>query len=86
MTRVSLLFPELLLLLLPLLALLFWRGRSSALGAVVRALIAICLALLAAVPMARLGGRGVDIVVVVDLSRSMPADSRDRALEIIRLL
>ena len=37
-------------------------------------------------PLAPLGGKGVDVVVVADLSRSMPADSRARALEIIKLL
>ena len=37
-------------------------------------------------PLAPLGGKGVDVVVVADLSRSMPADSRGRALEIIKLL
>ena len=86
MNRVSLLFPELLLLLVPLLFLYFWRGRSPALGGVVRILILSSLALLAAVPLAPLGGRGMDVVVVVDLSRSMPADIRTRALEIVSLL
>jgi Mg-chelatase subunit ChlD len=38
------------------------------------------------VPIASIGGKGVDVVVVVDVSRSMPAESRSRALEIIRLL
>jgi hypothetical protein len=53
---------------------------------VTRILILTVLALLAAVPLAPLGGRGVDVVVVADLSRSMPAESRSRALEIIKLL
>ena len=44
------------------------------------------LALIAAVPLAPLGGKGVDVVVVADLSRSMPADSRARTLEIVKLL
>jgi von Willebrand factor type A domain len=86
MTRVSLLFPELLLLIVPLLFVYFWRGRSSALGGLVRLLILVLLALLAAVPVAPLGGKGADVVVVADLSRSMPADSRSRALEIVKLL
>ena len=46
----------------------------------------VLLALIAAVPLAPLGGKGVDVVVVADLSRSMPADSRGRALEIVKLL
>jgi Mg-chelatase subunit ChlD len=84
--NVALLFPELLLLIVPLLFVYFWRGRSPALGGFVRVLIIAILALLAAVPLAPLGGKGVDVVVVVDLSRSMPAESRGRALEIIKLL
>ena len=82
----SLLFPGLLLLIVPLLFVYFWRGRSPALGGFVRILILAVLALLAAVPLAPLGGKGVDVVVVADLSRSMPAESRGRALEIVKLL
>jgi Mg-chelatase subunit ChlD len=83
---VSLLFPQLLLLIVPLLFVYFWRGRSSAPGGYVRVLILAVLVLLAAVPLAPLGGKGVDVVVVADLSLSMPADSRARALEMIALL
>ena len=86
MNRVTLLFPQLLLLVAPLLALYFWRARTSAIGGFVRIAIITLLVLLAAVPLAPLGGRGVDVIVVADLSRSMPADSRARALEIVRLL
>jgi len=86
MIRVSLAYPELLLLIVPLLFVYFWRARASAIGGAVRLLILVLLALLASVPRAPLGGKGVDVVVVADLSRSMPADSRGRALEIIKLL
>jgi Mg-chelatase subunit ChlD len=86
MNLVSLLFPELLLLIVPLLFVYFWRGRASGPGGAVRVIILALLALLAAVPLAPLGGKGVDVVIVADLSRSMPADSRGRALEIIALL
>jgi uncharacterized membrane protein/Mg-chelatase subunit ChlD len=86
MNRVSFLFPELLLLLVPLLVLYFWRGTARALNGAARIAIVVLLALLAAVPLAPLGGRGVDVIVVADLSRSMPADSRARSLEIVRLL
>ena len=82
----TLLFPGLLLLLVPMLFALFWRGRTTLVGAIVRVTIAALLALLAAVPLARIGGKGVDVIVVVDLSRSMPADGRARALEIVKLL
>jgi len=80
------LYPGLLLLVVPLLFLYFWRGRASGLGGLVRVGALLAIALLASGPLARLGGKGVDVVVVADLSRSMPAESRARTLEIIRLL
>ena len=83
MNRLSFLYPELLLLIVPLLFLYFWRGRAASLGGYVRVLMLVLLGLIAAVPLAPLGGKGVDVVIVADLSRSMPADSRGRALEII---
>ena len=82
----SLFYPELLLLIVPLLFVYFWRGRAAALGGYVRIVMLAVLVLLAAVPLAPLGGKGVDVVVVADLSRSMPADSRGRAVEIVKLL
>ena len=86
MTRVSLLFPELLLLLVPLLFVYAWRGRAPWFGGAARLAMLVLLVLIAAVPLAPLGGKGVDVVVIVDLSRSMPAESRARALEIIGLI
>src|SRR5688572_26718599 len=80
------LFPGLLLLIVPLLFLYFWRGRSAGLGGIVRVAALAVIALLASGPLVGFGGRGVDVVVVADLSRSMPAESRARTLEIIRLL
>ena len=80
------LFPGLLLLVVPLLFLYFWRGRSAGLGGAARIAALLAIALMASGPLVRLGGKGVDVVVVADLSRSMPAESRARALEIIRLL
>jgi Mg-chelatase subunit ChlD len=85
-TRVSFLFPELLLLIVPLLFVYFWRGRATAFGGIVRVFMLVLLALLAAVPLAPFGGRGVDVVIVADLSRSMPRESRGRMREIITLL
>ena len=86
MNPVSFLFPGLLLLIVPLLFVYFWRGRAAAVGGFVRVLLLILLALIAAVPLAPLGGRGLDVVVVADLSRSMSADARGRALEIVKLV
>jgi Mg-chelatase subunit ChlD/uncharacterized membrane protein len=82
----ALLFPELLLLLVPLIFLYVWRARARGLGGGVRIAALVLITLLAAVPIASIGGRGVDVVAVVDVSRSMPPDSRERGLEIIRLL
>ena len=86
MRRVALLFPELLLLLVPLLVAYFWRGRAAGLGGVTRVAILTALTIVAAVPLAPLGGKGMDVIVVADLSRSMPADAATRTLEIVKLL
>jgi Mg-chelatase subunit ChlD/uncharacterized membrane protein len=89
MSSIYFLFPELLLLLVPLLFLLFWRGWKrvqTKLGRAVRILAILLLVLIAAVPLAPIGAEGVDAVVIVDLSRSMPEGSRARELEIVKLL
>ena len=86
MRDLYLLFPELLLLLIPLLFLFFWRGRARALGGLVRLVLLLLIVVLAAMPLAPVGGEGVDVVVIADLSRSMPEGSRGRELEIIKLL
>jgi Mg-chelatase subunit ChlD len=86
MNAFYLLFPELLLLLVPLGFLLYWRGRAHGLNGVVRTLLLILIVLIAAVPLAPIGAEGVDVVVIADLSRSMPEGSRQRQLEIIQLL
>lgn len=86
MNRFAFLFPELLLLAIPLAFLYFWRARAARLGGVVRIAILAIIVLLAAVPLVPLGGKGVDVVVVADLSRSMTEESRARVLEVIALL
>jgi Mg-chelatase subunit ChlD len=83
---VVLLFPALLLLIVPLAFAYAWRGRASGPGGAVRIAILVLLALIAAVPAAPLGGAGTDVVIVVDLSRSMPAGGRGRLLEIAQLI
>ena len=80
------LFPGLLLLIVPLLVIYLWRGRSPGIGGIVRVTVLVGIALLAAVPLAPIGGKGVDVVVVVDRSHSMPAESGVRSLEIIKLI
>ena len=72
----SFLFPELLLLIVPLVFLYIWRARVRGLGGGVRIAALVLVTLMAAVPIASIGGKGVDVVVVVDVSRSMPAESR----------
>jgi Mg-chelatase subunit ChlD len=84
--RVALLYPELLLLLVPLVFAYFWRGRASGVGGVVRVIVAALVAVAAAVPLAPIGGKGVDVIVVADRSRSMPGDAGARSLEIVKLL
>jgi len=86
MTSIHLLYPELLLLIVPLLFLLFRRMRARATAGAVRVVIIFVLVFIAAIPLARRGGKGIDVVIVADLSRSMPADSRSRQLEIINLI
>ncbi|MEZ5976944.1 MAG: VWA domain-containing protein [Planctomycetota bacterium] len=77
--------PAALLFALPL-ALLFWRTRPRELGAkTVRALALLALVLALAGAFLPVGRPGRDLVVVVDRSRSMPADADERALELIRL-
>ena len=86
MSRVALLFPELLLLLVPLLFAYYWFGRARGLGGAVRLASLALLVLIAAVPLAPLGGKGMDVIVVADLSRSMPGDASARSMEIVTLL
>ena len=58
MSRLAVLFPELLLLLVPLMVVYIWRAKTGALGGAVRVVILVLFALVAAVPLAPLGGRG----------------------------
>lgn len=66
----SLLRPELLLLALPVLWLLLRSGSARTLAWWLRLAACACLLLALAEPWARSGGRGRDLVAVVDLSRS----------------
>lgn len=72
MTRMSLLFPQLLLVFVPLLAAYLWRGRAPAVGGLVRIVILVVLTPIAAVPLVPRGGKGVDVVVLVDRSARCP--------------
>ena len=77
--------PELLLLLLPA-AWLWWRTRDGELGTrVVRALTLAALFCALAGPYLSLESPGRDLVIVVDRSRSMVADSQESIEELLRL-
>ncbi len=76
--------PEFLLLALPV-ALAWWKLRGVGRGTqVVRALSLALLLAAAAAPYLRLGENGRDLVVVVDRSRSMPADADAGVKEVLR--
>jgi uncharacterized membrane protein len=81
---IGFLHPELLLLALPA-AVLWWRWRGGERGTrVVRALVLALLVSASAAPYLRTGQAGRDLVLVVDRSRSMPAEAEATALEVIR--
>lgn len=81
---IGFLHPELLLLALPA-AVFWWRWRGGERGTrVVRALVLALLVLASAAPYLRTGQAGRDLVIVVDRSRSMPAEGEATALEVIR--
>lgn len=76
--------PELLLLALPA-AFAWWKLRGVGRGTqAVRALALVLLLAAAAAPYLRLGENGRDLVVVVDRSRSMPADAEAGVQEVLR--
>lgn len=78
--------PQALLLAVPL-ALLLWKtARLPGPPMWLRAAVVVLVTLALAQPEWRLAGDGVDVVVVVDRSRSMPPGSLDQAAELIRLL
>lgn len=81
----GLLHPELLLLLVPA-GLVWWKTRGGSLPTqALRLLIGLSLLLALAAPYLRTAARGRDLVLVVDRSRSMPADAEATALELARL-
>lgn len=79
------LFPELLVLLLPALAVGWWSRTRDPVTLVLRLLIAVLLGLALAGPYLRSRADGRDLVLLVDRSRSMPPDAETSALELIQL-
>ena len=81
----GLLFPELLLLIVPA-ALAWWFTRGTGrLGDAVRVSLVLTLVIALAAPYLRRPSTGRDVVVVVDRSRSMPEDAEERARELVQL-
>ena len=76
-------YPELFLLAIPL-GFAFWRwGRVRGVTGWLRAVLLLLLLLVLTAPEWDLGGRGIDIVAVVDRSRSMTAESETRIVELL---
>lgn len=79
------LHPELLILLVPAIAAGWrWRGSGRATPAI-RLLVLVLLVLALAEPTVRTAATGRDLVLLVDRSRSMPAEAGPTSLEIARL-
>jgi len=75
--------PELLLLAIPA-GCLWWRWRGTSSGTrILRLLVVALLVLAAGAPYLRTGQAGRDLVIVVDRSKSMPAESEARVAETI---
>ncbi len=80
------LFPELFLLALPV-GFIYWRwGRASGPTGIVRVVVLLLLLTALAGPQLNLGGKGLDVVVVVDRSRSMPAGADANIRELMQTL
>jgi len=75
--------PQALLLLVPVLLLLAWRGRMPGPAGWVRWALAVLLVVALAGPVLHRGGDSVDVVVVVDRSRSMPSGTDAEAEELV---
>jgi uncharacterized membrane protein len=82
----TLLWPQFLLLLIPLAAFLFLQASNVLTVNILRAVMAGCLCLALASPSCSRSGDGRDVLVVVDQSRSMPQGASARAEEAIALL
>ena len=79
-------YPEMLLLLLPLLYPAWRLCRRRGVTGVLRGALILLGVLALAAPQIRMHRHGTDVVVLVDRSRSMPEGSDSRALEIISFL
>ena len=78
-----LMYPELLLLVIPAWFLYRRWGQATGVTGVLRQVILGVIVFLLAGPSWDLGGQGMDVIVVVDRSRSMPDDSDPRIRELV---
>jgi len=84
--ELRLVYPELLLLAIPVgWAYLRW-GRQTGVTGAVRVVSLLLLVLAAAGPTLNMGGEGLDLVVVVDRSRSLPEGTETRIRELVATL
>lgn len=80
------LFPELFLLAIPT-VFVYWRwSRARGVTGIIRGVILLLLLLALTGPELNLGGEGLDVVLVVDRSRSMPAGSDANIRELVSTL
>lgn len=79
-------YPELFLLIVPLGILFYKIGWVKGTTGILRASLLVVLVTTLTVPMLNLGGRGIDIIVVADRSRSMPTAASQNIQELIRNL
>ncbi|HSG69032.1 MAG TPA: VWA domain-containing protein, partial [Planctomycetaceae bacterium] len=61
-------------------------GWTRGVTGILRAILLLLLVLTLTAPLPNLGGRGIDVIVVADRSRSMPVDSHGNILELIHNL
>ena len=83
---IKFLYPELFLLAIPL-GIYYWRfGRAAGVTGVLRVLCGLLLLTAMTGPRLNVGGEGLDVVLVVDRSRSLPDGAERRMLELIQNL
>ena len=79
-------YPELFLLAIPV-GFLFWRiGRVRGVTGWLRGAILLILVFAMTGPRLNIGGRGLDVIIVADRSRSLPADAHDNIQELVENL
>lgn len=79
-------YPELFLLAIPV-GFLFWKvGRVRGVTSWLRAAILVVLVFAMTGPRLNIGGRGIDVIIVADRSRSLPGGAHDNIQELVQNL